>query len=315
MMRKALLARFFMGCGVLISQNSTVMAQNVMATGAKIISQADIQKGLGGATPANGLAGGQAFPIIPGVVVRRRLEGLNNASVHSTETDGVSATEVMVITGGSGTIMTGGTFVDQAADYQKKDRAKGITGGVTHDVKAGDVIVLPPGTPHWFTKINGQVTMVEARFPISTSPRFMTNAEVMQELGKAEWGIGGKTYAIIPTSKPTMANSVVIRHREKGRPNDASIHSTETDGVDATEVMVVLEGGGTFVTYGNHVDTNPDYRKKDRTKGITGGVTTEVKAGDILVYPPGTSHWFSNVFGQVTLLELRIPGDVTKGNK
>ena len=51
-----------------------------------------------------------------------------------------------MITDGSGTIMTGGTYVDQASEYQKKDRAKGITGGVAREVKAGDVIVLPPGS-------------------------------------------------------------------------------------------------------------------------------------------------------------------------
>ena len=61
--------------------------------------------------------------------------------MHSTATDGEDVTEVIVITEGSGTLMTGGTYVDQASDYQKKDRAKGITGGVTHEVQAGDVIV------------------------------------------------------------------------------------------------------------------------------------------------------------------------------
>ena len=31
--------------------------------------------------------------------------------------------------------------------------------------QAGDVIVIPPGTAHWFSKINGHVTCIEARFP------------------------------------------------------------------------------------------------------------------------------------------------------
>ena len=64
--------------------------------------------------------------------------------------------------------MTGGTYVDQASEYQKKDRAKGITVGVAREVKAGDVIVLPPGTPHWFPKVNGRVDTMsfEVRHPV-----------------------------------------------------------------------------------------------------------------------------------------------------
>ena len=77
--------------------------------------------------------------------------------------------------------------------------------------------------------------------------------------------------------------------------------------------MVVLNGGGTFITGGTYVDDKPEYTKKDRAKGITGGVTRQVKAGDVIGLPPGTSHWFSHVDGQVTMVETRFPGDVTKG--
>jgi len=313
--RKAFVAMFCIVCSVLLSQDVTVMAQDVRTTRAKYISQADIQKGLGQVTATNGIPGGQAFQIVPNLVIRRRLAGPNNASIHSAATDGEDVTEVMVITDGSGTIMTGGTYVDEASEYQKKDRAKGITGGVAREVKAGDVIVLPPGTPHWFTKVNGRVTMIEVRLPVRAPAKFMSKTEVMTAVAAADWGIGGQTYVIIPASEPTRANSVGFRHREKGRPNDASIHSTETDGVNATEVMIVLDGGGTFISDGNYVDPNPAYGSKDRTKGITGGVSREVKAGDIILYPPGTSHWFSNIPDQVTMIEVRLPGDVTKGNQ
>lgn len=311
-MRKPLSALLFIVCGVLLSQDITVRAQAAKATRAKYIAQADIQKGL---TATNGITGGEVFQIVPNLVIRRRLAGPNNASVHSAATDGEDVTEVMVIIDGSGAIMTGGTYVDQATSYQKKDRAKGITGGVTREVNVGDVIVVPPGTPHWFTKINGRVTMIEARLPPGAPAKFMSKAEVMKGVAAATWGIGGQTYSIIAASGPAKANSIGLRHREKGRPNDASIHSTGTDGVNATEIMIILDGGGTFMSDGTHVDANPDYTSKDRAKGITGGVSREVTAGDVLVYPPGTSHWFSNVHEQVTMIEVRLPGDVTKGNQ
>jgi mannose-6-phosphate isomerase-like protein (cupin superfamily) len=313
MIRRVLLALFVAQCGALLSQDAIVVAQQVMGSRARHITQAEVEKGLSAGTSATtGIAGGQSFQIVPDLVIRRRLSGSNNASTHSTATDGQNMTEVVVITGGSGTMMIGGTFVDQASDYQKKDRAKGITGGEVHDVNPGDAIVIPPGTAHWFTKINGQVTMIEARLPINAPAKFITKADIMKEVAKVPWGIGGQTYSIVPASEPSKANSVTVRHREKGHANDASVHSTGTDGVNATEIMFVIDGGGTFVSDGNYVDTNPVYGSKDRGKGITGGVTREVKAGDVLVYAPGTSHWYSNVPDRVTMIEVRLPGDVTK---
>jgi quercetin dioxygenase-like cupin family protein len=34
-----------------------------------------------------------------------------------------------------------------------------------------------------------------------------------------------------------------------------------------------------------------------------------VKPGDFVVIPPGTAHWFSRIDGQITYLEVRLPGD------
>ena len=55
--------------------------------------------------------------------------------------------------------LTGGTMPDP------NDRTAGIKGGESHDVKPGDFIVIPPGTAHWFSRINGQITYLEIRLP------------------------------------------------------------------------------------------------------------------------------------------------------
>jgi quercetin dioxygenase-like cupin family protein len=34
---------------------------------------------------------------------------------------------------------------------------------VTHKVAKGDVIVVPPGTPHWFNAVDGTITYLESR--------------------------------------------------------------------------------------------------------------------------------------------------------
>jgi hypothetical protein len=125
----------------------------------KYVSAAEWRKLLDNDKPALGIVAGQAVRVVPPFVIRRRLEGPNNASVHTKEGDGEDVTEVYYILEGSGTYTTGGSMPDP------KNRTAGIKGGQTNDIKPGDIIVIPPGTAHWFSRINGSVTYLEARFP------------------------------------------------------------------------------------------------------------------------------------------------------
>jgi Cupin len=38
-----------------------------------------------------------------------------------------------------------------------------IQGGVSRRIKAGDVVVIPAGVPHWFSEIEGSITYVVVR--------------------------------------------------------------------------------------------------------------------------------------------------------
>lgn len=135
------------------------MAQGVMTPPGKFISSAEWKKILDDDKPALGLVAGQTARLVPPFVIRRRLEGPNNASVHTKEGDGQDVTEVYYILEGGGRYTTGGSIPDP------KDRTAGIKGGETKEIKPGDVIIIPPGTAHWFSKINGHITYLEARFP------------------------------------------------------------------------------------------------------------------------------------------------------
>jgi len=135
------------------------MAQGVMTPPGTFIQSAQWNKMLDDARPAQGIVVGQVAQIVPPFVIRRRLDGPNNASVHTKDGDGQDVTEVYFILEGSGSYTTGGSIPDP------KDRTAGIKGGVTNDIKPGDVIVIPPGTAHWFSKINGHVTYIDTRFP------------------------------------------------------------------------------------------------------------------------------------------------------
>ena len=133
-------------------------AQSVTPPG-KYISTEQWQKELNANQSSLGIVAGQTATIVPNVVVRRRQAGPNNASVHTAEGDQQYVTEIYQILEGSGTYVTGGTIPDP------NDRTAGIKGGESHDVKPGDFIVIPPGTAHWFSKINGQITYLEVRLP------------------------------------------------------------------------------------------------------------------------------------------------------
>jgi len=47
----------------------------------------------------------------------------------------------------------------------------GIEGGLARQVTAGDILVLQPGTPHWFRSIDGEtISYMESRIMITTHP-------------------------------------------------------------------------------------------------------------------------------------------------
>lgn len=171
-----LLLAGFAGAGI------TLVAQGAMKPGhervppyrepSPYLSAADIQAGLnkldpklvasrtGGAVP---FAEGKA----PGVV-RRRVTGPQYAITHPR------TLEYIIVTKGSGTMVTGGTLIPPTIDsdpYPNEDpnanvrSAVGVTGGLARRIGPGDVLVNLPGTPHWLNQIDGTIEYVEIQIP------------------------------------------------------------------------------------------------------------------------------------------------------
>lgn len=82
--------------------------------------------------------------------------------------------EIYRIIEGSGTLVTGGLLnLPLAAPISDNivRTEHGIHGGTEKQVKAGDGLVLQPGTPHWFSKIDGEsITYMESRVRITSAP-------------------------------------------------------------------------------------------------------------------------------------------------
>src|SRR5262245_19859494 len=102
-----------------------------------------------------------------GVVHRTKLSTPGEVAEH----DFVS--EVYHIISGEATLVTGPDMVGMerrpATNTNVRllngpgNNAKSIRNGVSHQLKAGDVIVIPAGTGHWFTKIDDHITYLMIR--------------------------------------------------------------------------------------------------------------------------------------------------------
>jgi mannose-6-phosphate isomerase-like protein (cupin superfamily) len=104
-----------------------------------------------------------------GMVHRGKLDAPATDSV--AEHDLVS--EVYYILDGSATLMLGPDITNRQrrpATLQTVREFNGpgnngssIRNGVSHDIKAGDVVVIPAGTGHWFTKIDDHIDYLMVR--------------------------------------------------------------------------------------------------------------------------------------------------------
>jgi mannose-6-phosphate isomerase-like protein (cupin superfamily) len=154
------------------------------------MSAADSQAGLNKLDPklVSSYAGG-AVTIAPGMnaVVRRRVSGPQYAITHTREI------EYMVVIKGSGTLVTGGTLIPPTIDsdiYPNPDpnatirSLKGVKDGLARKIGVGDVIINPPGTPHWLSEIDGAIEYVEIRVPNVDPAPGIERAEVAPAASK-----------------------------------------------------------------------------------------------------------------------------------
>ena len=103
-----------------------------------------------------------------GVGVVHRVAMVQGAIEHSR------ITEVYHVISGSGVLVTGGTLTDTATAAATSQvvqvlngpstNGRTIEGGESRRIGPGDVVIIPPNTPHWFSSVEGEIVYLVVRF-------------------------------------------------------------------------------------------------------------------------------------------------------
>jgi mannose-6-phosphate isomerase-like protein (cupin superfamily) len=89
-----------------------------------------------------------------------RVSGLNApATTHDKDA------ELFYVVEGSGTVVTGGQLQNERRTNADNAAGTGIDGGTSRRIGAGDVILVPEKTPHWFTQIDGALVLMSLHLP------------------------------------------------------------------------------------------------------------------------------------------------------
>jgi len=80
-------------------------------------------------------------------IITSRRDSPGMVEVHEQDCD------LIYVIKGSATLITGGTLLDGKRVAENEMRGTLLSGGTPQTLVAGDVIVVPAGTPHWFKEV------------------------------------------------------------------------------------------------------------------------------------------------------------------
>lgn len=84
------------------------------------------------------------------------------ASIHEREA------EVFYVIDGGGTMVTGGKLLNESRTNAENLTGSGIEGGTPRKLTKGDFLVVPENTPHWFSSLDGSITLMSLHVPRSS---------------------------------------------------------------------------------------------------------------------------------------------------
>ena len=69
---------------------------------------------------------------------------------------------------GAGTLVTGGTLRDEKRTNAENLTGSAIDGGTPRRITKGDWVMVPEKTPHWFSQVEGTITLMSIHLPHAT---------------------------------------------------------------------------------------------------------------------------------------------------
>jgi oxalate decarboxylase/phosphoglucose isomerase-like protein (cupin superfamily) len=150
--------------------------------------------------------------------------------------------------------------------------------------------------------------------PAAAAATYVTSAEVQSVAQKtATLPVSDQAIRIVNINgEYNVAVGVVHRAKTVGQPTPNGIEHSQI-----TEIYHVIEGSGTLVTGGTLENPTPAAADSPTVTLLNGpstnggairnGVSRTIGPGDVVIIPPNTPHWFSNVSStQIVYLILRV---------
>jgi mannose-6-phosphate isomerase-like protein (cupin superfamily) len=253
--------------------------------------------------------------------------------------DHEGVTDIYFITAGQGTIVVGGTIKDRrvAENLHGEYRGQIVEGGRSFKVQAGDVLSIPPNTPHITHPEPGGLTYMLLKVNVGMYPWSLVATQ--QPTGTPPsmppaWSRIGITpeqrIAYWPAAQLTKAHETMAAAAKAGQPLPASrdlaelqmtrthtwnlLHRfprteppTAEEHAGVTDVYFITNGTGTIVVGGEIADRRPGNQPGEfRGQVVKGGTSYKVQAGDILSIPPDAPHLTQPDPGGVTYLLVKI---------
>lgn len=127
--------------------------------------------------------------------------------------------------------------------------------------------------------------------PAGSPGTYKSGAELMEILKKNMSPTGEMTTSAVSNTDQYRINVV---HRSKAA--GAIAHPGNT------ELHYIIEGSATVVTGGT---IKRPAAGSNQLASIEGGVTKHVTKGDVVIIPENSAHWYKEIDGQITYLEVR----------
>jgi mannose-6-phosphate isomerase-like protein (cupin superfamily) len=154
----------FIGLTLAFASHSAFAQQPASsAAGRTMVSAADvtamIAKAKADRKEGQALLAQSMIQLAPYNVSLESRNAVANAAVHDREA------ELFYVVEGSATLVTGGKLKDEKRTNAENLSGSGIEGGESRRVAKGDFVMVPEGTPHWFSAIDGTVVLMSLHLP------------------------------------------------------------------------------------------------------------------------------------------------------